>query len=377
ALKDWRFPNANIVYGDAKGTISYSVIGAIPLRPKSVKNQGRMAYPVTTSDRDWIGFIPYRFLPQVTNPKRGYLISANHRPIQSFYPLDIGISTGSLGDTQRSWRLRELLERKNSFIPEEILEMHYDMVNPVNREILRLAEFLRYEQQIPLEPDSIKALDYLHQWYEKGARSDMEIQGTELANQLNPIFRRGVSDLVEQFGGGTSGLCYFLKTRKAQMREEPAFEIKETDIAFIQKVMQNAWRSAKRQYGDDPSLWQTKSLKALQNRKLGYYESLGGFPSLDPEQDVSFPFLQCIDGGTIHSQASQSYTQWVPLHDVDQALSILPIGQTEQPADPYRKITFHQWAKGELHPAPITMEGVEKYVIRKQVLTNPQYKGTE
>ena len=106
----------------------------------------------------------------------------------------------------------------------------------------------------------------------------------------------------------------------------------------------------------------------MTDRKLGYYQSLDGFPSLDETHDLNCPPLRCVDGQTILSQAAEAYTQWVPLGDVDAALSILPIGSSERPDSPMRTVNRETWARGELHPAPLSRELVEQYAQSKTVL---------
>ena len=46
----------------------------------------RAAHEGWDSANDWQGFLPHELLPQVINPEQGWLVSANHRPIASFYP---------------------------------------------------------------------------------------------------------------------------------------------------------------------------------------------------------------------------------------------------------------------------------------------------
>ena len=70
-----------------------------------------------------------------------------------------------------------------------------------------------------------------------------------------------------------------------------------------------------------------------------------------------------IDGGTIGCQTSQSYTQWVPMHDPDQAKSILPIGQSERPDHASRTSTLELWSESRLHPAPLSRVAVETLTL--------------
>src|SRR5207249_2781077 len=116
---------------------------------------------------------PPDLLPHMMNPARGYIASANHRPIGSFYQIPIGISTGSLGDTLRSWRLRERLEAKDRFTPEDVLAIHYDSVCSPRREIVHLALHLRDTLKRNLSNEATEALKLLEPWYKSGAKSDL------------------------------------------------------------------------------------------------------------------------------------------------------------------------------------------------------------
>ncbi len=108
-------------------------------------------------------------------------------------------------------------------------------------------------------------------------------------------------------------------------------------------MVRAAWRYGKAQFGDDSTRWNERGKKALLETKLPYMSTLDGFGSLDEAEDVTIPALRCTDGGTILSQQAQSYTQYVRLDDADQSMSILPIGQSEQPDSPYRLSNYELW----------------------------------
>ncbi|MFQ5810316.1 MAG: penicillin acylase family protein [Armatimonadota bacterium] len=74
------------------------------------------------------------------------------------------------------------------------------------------------------------------------------------------------------------------------------------------------------------------------------------------------------DAGTIKSQAAQSYTQFVSLHDPDAAMTILPIGQSERPGSASRTSTMKLWEEGRLHPAPLSRKAIMKYAKSRTVL---------
>lgn len=370
ASAGWLFPSANCVYGDASGRIGFTVLGAIPVRaPSAGEGRGSEALPGGGDDDDWRSFIPAALLPRVQDPARGFLLSANHRPIGGFYPLDLGISTGSLGDTVRSWRLRERLSARERFTPGDVLDVHYDTVNPARREMVRLGLHLRANQPAALSAPALEALNALERWLAAGARSDLQADHAELATRLSTFFRFVATPLAQTYGGGESGLARFLKHAADRVATDPHATFGTDECAFIDRVLSEAWTSG------DPAGRGERAARSDSRRgtapprpPLGWFATLDGFGSLDPAHDLPMPGITCLDGQTIHCQSAQSYTQWVPLHDVDSSLSLCPIGHSDRPDHPDRASTLELWAEARLHPAPLSRVAVEKITRDRQVL---------
>ncbi len=356
ALESWRFPTANCVYGDAKGHIGYSVIGAIPRRAKSAPEpNGNEALPGRGNQDDWQGFVPPELLPHVADPKAGLLLSANHRPVGSFYRIPLGISTGSMGDTIRSWRLREKLQEKRQFTARDVLDVHYDSVNPARREIVRVGLHLLETRPEVLSAETRKALPILEQWFKAGASSDLKVEGAELATRISTFFRFIATPLAMKYGGGESGLARFLKDAARRIAAQPRAAFNDDECRFIDKVLADAWR-------------EQQDLEDRPAHVLGWFDSLDGFGSLDSTQDLAAPGISCLDGQTLKSQLGQSYTQWVPLDDVDSAMTICPIGSSDRLDSPWRTSTMKLWGEGKLHAAPLGRKAVEKIMTDRIVL---------
>lgn len=368
AFGDWRFPSANCVYGDANGHIGYFVLGAIPIRSnKSPDPNGNEATAGTGVDQDWRGFVPQELLPHVVDPKAGLLLSANHRPVGAFYRIPLGISTGSMGDTIRSWRLRERLDQKEKFIPADVLEVHYDAVNPARREIVRLGLHLRDTKQGEFSEAATKALAVLEKWFKAGASSDLKSEGALLATRISTFFRFIATPLALKYGGGESGLARFLKDAAKQIQANPKAAFGEDECRFINTILSDAWQEAGPTGGRNSR--GPAAGNAAQTPMLGWFESLDGFGSLETTEDLSQPNITCLDGQTIHSQAAQSYTQFVPLHDVDSAQTICPVGHSDRPDSRYRTSTMNLWGEARLHAAPLNREAVEKIAVERTVLS--------
>jgi penicillin G amidase len=368
ALSGWRFPSINILFGDREGNIGYGALAAVPIRSRRDTSNGNMAMPGHNSEQDWREILPYDLLPHVMNPAAGFIYSANHRPVESWYPIPLGTSTGAGGDTLRSWRLRELLSAKPRFAPEDVLQIHHDTVNPARRDIVRIALHIRDILKRELSADTRRALALLEPWYRAGAYSALTSSGAELATEINTFFRLMNTDLAYIYSGGETGLSYFLKTAAARLDRDPKADFSSTEQAFIDQSLAAAWQAAQQKYGNNPTSWNDKAREAVNRRRLGYFVSLDGYPAIDPGLDLSVPALIDVDGGTIASQAAQSYTQWVPMHDPDQAQSILPVGESERPNNPARTSTMGLWGQGQLHPAPLSRTKVLELTTTSQIL---------
>ncbi len=368
AIDGWQFPSVNLVFGDRSGRIGYWLLAAVPVRSPLDTHQGAMAVDGTSRRYDWQGFVPHDLLPHVIDPARGWIASANHRAIGAFYPLDLGMSTGAAGHTVRSWRLYERLSSAKRLPPDEVLDIHFDTVNPARRDIVRIGLNLRDRSGTSLSKDAQSALNVLEGWLAKGAHSEITTPGGVLAGQISTFFRFMATPLADVYGGGETGLTRFLRDATARLDRDEKVDWTQQEREFIDRALADAWTSAHEQYGDDVDSWDDRAGEQVRGRKIGWFDSLDNFGSLDPSADMTWPGLTCIDGQTIKSQTAQSYTQYVPLHDVDAAMSLLPPGNSERTDSPLHDNMVPLWQAGKLHPAPLSRAAVERVAAGRTVL---------
>jgi penicillin amidase len=368
ALPGWRFPTANVIFGDDQGNIGYSTAGALPLRSAEALEVGGAAHDGSASRFDWQDIIPAELVPHVINPEQGYLFSGNHRPIQSFYPIPIGIRTGSGGDTLRSLRLRQMFAEYESLAPKDILRMNRDAVNPARKAIVQVGFHLSNVLKQKLSKDAETALAFLQDWYADGSSAELTQLGAVVALQINTMFRFVNTPLAFKFGGGDSGMSRMVKTWEGRLAADPKAEFTPLERQYVDEVLAGALNSCFDLYGLDPETWLASAQDAVAARRLGAFAGLDGFPSVDSDYDLSMPPLACTDGATISSQGAEAYVQWVPLHDVDRAQSILPPGQSELPDHPTRLVNVELWTEGKLHPAPLSRRAVNRITKSRTTL---------
>jgi penicillin G amidase len=80
-----RMSPQNMVYADADGNIGFRIIGSLPLRRKGT---GNFIQDGTLARRNWDGNIPNEDYPQIVNPDRGFIATANNKVVKDF-PYDL------------------------------------------------------------------------------------------------------------------------------------------------------------------------------------------------------------------------------------------------------------------------------------------------
>jgi hypothetical protein len=182
-----------------------------------------------------------------------------------------------MGHTVRSWRLYERLGERERFAPEDVLNIHYDSVNPARRDMVRVGLHLRNVLGRGLSPEASDALKHLAGWFARGAKSDLTEPGSELAGEIPTMFRFMTTPLAGKFGGGESGLARCLGDLDARIAKDPKAEIDRQTQDFIDQSLAAGWRSARQRYGDDPARWNQRARMQVRQWPIEYFGTLDGF----------------------------------------------------------------------------------------------------
>ncbi|MEO7174252.1 MAG: penicillin acylase family protein [Saprospiraceae bacterium] len=83
AVRAYHSPAQNLVFASKSGDIALRVSGQLPLKRKE---QGRFIEDGSVSSNRWQGFIPQLANPEIMNPPRGFVASANQHSTTPDYP---------------------------------------------------------------------------------------------------------------------------------------------------------------------------------------------------------------------------------------------------------------------------------------------------
>ncbi len=155
AIKSFSCPGQNFVFASKSGDIAIWQQGKFPAR---WDRQGLYVMPGEDSSYMWQGFIPQPENPHAKNPERGYLESANQRPVDSTYPYFI---PGSY-ITARGVTINNYLARMNNITPADMMQLQNNYFNTTAEDVRPL--LLHYVRENDLTADERKYLDIVKGW---------------------------------------------------------------------------------------------------------------------------------------------------------------------------------------------------------------------
>ena len=150
ALEHYAVPGLNMVYADVAGNVGQTMAVKLPLRPNGLHPDIIVPSPVAS---DWRGVATSRNLPRIFNPKQGYVVSANDRPLEAAMPVGHFFSAND-----RLTRMQELIHQCRPVKASDIVRFHQDVTVTsalACRNVLvragSLIETLSSEQQLILD----------------------------------------------------------------------------------------------------------------------------------------------------------------------------------------------------------------------------------
>ncbi|MBI3677572.1 MAG: acylase [Proteobacteria bacterium] len=218
AMKLQALPSVNYVYADEKGNIGYVYNGQFPVRKEGF--DWKQTLPGDRSDLIWHAYRPFEKIPQIWNPKAGFVFNSNNTPfratapeenmIPEAYSLTMGIQTNM---TNRAYRAEETFGSDPSITAEDFKKYKFDLHYSVRSELAsEVAEVLAVD---PGGDTDLKAAQkILRGW---NLSTDRHNRGTALAvlmgmraapeeaggpRRMKPLdaLREAIAVLKEHFG---------------------------------------------------------------------------------------------------------------------------------------------------------------------------------
>ncbi|RDI95788.1 penicillin acylase family protein [Meiothermus sp. QL-1] len=334
ALRAYVAPMQSFVYADVEGKIGYFAPGRVPLRDWD----GR--FPASGFRHYWQGYLPFERLPQVVNPKEGFVASANNRVLPHGGP-DISTYTT---EVFRAQRIRELILAQPRASLADMARWQLDTYSLIARELV--------PGLLALEPQS-----------EAARRLQEAVRGWDLRAELDSVgatafafyYREIARMLEDELGLRYPPVPYlFVKTLREEGRwcQNPKAGIRSC-AEFKAQALERAGAELEQRLGPDPTQWAWGRLHRAQ-----ITSPLASAPLIGPLYQRTLP-----TPGAIHTVNVANYDQNTFLHtsgaslrtlfdlsDLDNSQAIYPMGQSADPFSPHYDDLLPLWRDGRYIP---------------------------
>ena len=155
AIKTFDCPGQNFVFASKAGDIAIWQQGKFPAR---WAGQGLYIMPGDDTNYNWQGFIPQAENPHAKNPERGFLESANQRPVDSTYPYFI---PGTY-ITPRGAAIEHFLSAMTYITPDDMKKLQSNYFNILAEDARPL--LLNYVKENELSADAKRYLNIVKNW---------------------------------------------------------------------------------------------------------------------------------------------------------------------------------------------------------------------
>ena len=344
-------PGLNVMYGDAEGNVAWWGAARLHRMPDSVSTKLILDGPQSTAPET----LPFSHNPKSINPPWGYVYSANNQPDST----EAGQVPGYYLPENRARRIVDLLEPRNDWDREAVMEMIMDVTSPVNTEVIRgLASGLPASG---LSEEESQILDALMAW-----------DGTaDLDSKEAVVFHRWVYFWLKQTFGdelGPEGFKSLLNTHLVKRliapmssRESSVWwddmgteDKKETRSDIVSASFREALRSIRTDFGRYEGNWGWRDVHTLEHQHpfgrvaaLRSFFNVGPYPVHGTREVINNLMFPYDSTGYYRVSAGPSTRRVIDFSNLGESRSILPTGQSGNPFSPHYEDQAELYIQGK------------------------------
>lgn len=357
-------PGLNVMYGDADGNIAWFAAAKLYKYKNDVDTYLVLNGNSTDDQKDYLDFSDN---PQAINPSLHYVYSANNQPDSiagMLYP-------GYYLPQDRAQRIVNLLEAKNNFTKEDVMQMITDVTSDATPSIVTDAFKDINTQQF--SKNEKEALQQLKNW-----------DGSYHLNGVAPtIYNRFIYEFLAHTYRDEMGKLFgqFLNTHlqkkmiAIQMARENSvwwddvttLDKKESKQDIIGQSFKNAVSFLEQQLGNSVSDWTWNKVHTLEHKHpigeeslLRRFFNIGPFSINGANEVINNQLFNLDSTGYYKVLAGPSTRRVIDFSDVEKSVGILPTGQSGNPLSNHYKDQAEKYNKGEFVPMLLNKEEIQQ-----------------
>ena len=355
-------PGENMIWADKKGNIGWQAVGITPIR---TTHSGMVPVP-GNGKYEWKGYLPIKQRPHVYNPKNGFFATSNQHVTPSDYAFMKTIAY-TWADDFRGDRVKEVLEKENKASIEKSMALQTDYTSLPSRTLIPLLKSVSFEDKM------------LNQSKESLLSWNNILDKTSMPASIYIMWEREITEQAKKqfIPSVISNYITLQTTTILQWMLHPEIIFTENSLvkrdAFIKDCFVSAIKKLQVKLGNEVGKWQYG-----QNKFKHIYIKHPLSDLVDEKKQKQLNFGPLPRGGDGYSPGANgnddnqitgaSFRFVTDLSDWDKAVFTNTPGQSSDPASPFYKNLFEDWANDIYFPALYSKEKIKKEAFMKTQL---------
>jgi penicillin G amidase len=354
AAADFRGAAVSACYADIDGHIGYQLIGQLPAR----KGDGQMPVPGWTGEYDWTGVLPADANPMVFDPPNGLIVNANDRPTQDPH------SAGYVGEWDPGFRATYIAQRLGSLAKADLPSMRSIQTDYASVPVARWREAIL--GATPKTDLQRRAQALVRDWdgtlaVQSGGAAVTEVW---LLRMLARTFQEKLGDVLYTDYLDHARAVFALYQLLARA-DDPWFSVAgdpsvrgRDGVSTV--ALEDATRALVARFGTDTAKWRWGDLHTITFEHplaigpLALLLNVGPLPRAGDGFSVN---NGAYDQAKPYKQTTNASERMIAdLSNLDNSLSVTPVGQSGQPGSRYWGDQTPLWNAGEYKPMRFSKE---------------------
>ena len=329
-------PAQNFAFASKSGDIALRVNGIFPAKENG---DGKFIEDGSNSTNDWQAFVPKNQNPQVLNPERGFIASANQRSADNGYPY---YYNGRF-EYSRNRSINDFLREERTFTIEDMQSFQLNNRSKQAMDVLPI--MLETIESLEKNEAETACYNLLKSWnYEYNKES-------EDATLYNELWRKFLNATLDEISVWRDSfqVIYPEEWRLIEILDEDPdndlFDVIETEaIESARDLIATSFREVASFYSRAQEKGSNLKWGRFSPLNIYHLSRIPAFSSLDMHVGGHPDALNAI--GSTHGP---SWRMVISLGEQTVAYGVFPGGQSGNPLSEYYLFSMDEWAEGKYH----------------------------
>ncbi len=368
-------PGLNIMWADTQGNIAWWAAGKLPKRPAHVNPM--LILDGSTGKDDIQGWNDFSLNPQIINPTRGVLYTANNQPAD----MGNGLVAGYYVPGNRAARIEELLfNDKKDWDESSVREVINDVTSSSFKQLLK--DIVPVIDAKQLKPEALQALKLLQTW--DGSHELSDIEPTIFyrfvyhfsKNTMKDELGSEVYKAYEHNSNFKRNMASLLRNEQSPWWDNVSTSTKETRQMILTLSFKDAIEDLETSLGKNQQQWKWEKVHLLTHKHplgilpvIGKLFNVGPLPAPGGRETINNLDFPIDSSGVYTISYGPALRRILDFGNPNFGRSVLPTGQSGHLLSKHYDDQAQMFVEGGSRQELMDKKTIEKEKIGKLIIT--------